>query len=533
MQARRFDVGLEPNPANHQPLSPLTFLAWAEGTYPDKIAVVDGERRFTYARFAERCRRLAGALANAGIGIDDVVSVLAPNSSTLLEAHYGVPLAGAVLNALNTRLDAATIAFILDHARTHLLIVDADLEPLARAAVAQATSAPDVVVAGGAGDAYEAFLARAAPAPMVMPSSEWQALSLCYTSGTTGNPKGAVYHHRGAFLNAMGNALTFGLSPESRYLWTLPMFHCNGWTYTWAVTAVGGTHVCLRRVEPRQIFELIDAEQVTHLCGAPIILNMLAHAPDRPERPFMQRVKAATGGAAPPSAVIGALEPLGFDVVHLYGLTETFGPATVAAAQPHWPALSLAARSREMARQGVRYPTMSEMRVADQATLEPVPADGTTIGEVLFRGNTVMKGYLDNPGATADAFAGGWYHTGDLAVLHADGYMEVKDRSKDIIISGGENVSSLEVEDVLYRHPAVLEAAVVARPDPVWGEHPCAFVTLKDGAGADAQALIAHCKAEMASFKAPRTIVFGPLPKTSTGKIQKFELRAQAKALAD
>ncbi len=531
MSNDRFERGLERQPANFQPLSPLSFLDWAAGTYPDKVAVVDGDRRFTYRLFRDRCCRLAGALAGRGIGGGAVVSLLAPNTSALLEAHYGVPLAGTVLNALNTRLDAKTVANTVRHAQSRLLIVDHELEEVARAAVALIDTPPELVVAGGSLDGYEALLEAAEPVAVALPDDEWAALSLCYTSGTTGNPKGAVYHHRGAYLNALGNALVFGLSPESVYLWTLPMFHCNGWTFTWAVTAVGGTHVCLRRVEPKPAFELIERERVTHLCGAPIVLNMFAHSADKPARPFAHKIKAATGGAAPPSAIIAAMEPMGFEVLHLYGLTETYGPATVASPQPDWPALGVDERAREMARQGVRYPTMADLLIADGVTLEPVPADGETIGEVLFRGNTVMKGYLENEAATGAAFAGGWYHSGDLAVLHPDGYMEVKDRAKDIIISGGENISSLEVEEVLYRHPAVLEAAVVAQPDERWGESPCAFVTLKSGAEASAPDLIGWCRQEMAHFKAPGTIVFGELPKTSTGKIQKFVLRERARAL--
>jgi len=528
----RFERGLARDAANFQPLSPLGFLDWAAATFPDKLAVVDGDARYTYRVFAERCRRLAGALIARGLGAGDVVSVLAPNSAPLLEAHYGVPLAGAVLNALNTRLDPKTVAYILGHARSALLICDAELLGVAQAALALMEAPPTLVVAGGAGDGYEALLAGAAPVAVTLPDDEWRALSVCYTSGTTGRPKGAVYHHRGAYLNALGNALVFGLGPDSVYLWTLPMFHCNGWTYTWAVTAVGGTHVCLRKVEAGAVFAAIAAHRATHLCGAPVVLNMLAHSREKPAQPFAHRVKVATGGAAPPSAVIAAMEPLGFEVVHLFGLTETYGPATVACPQPDWPERAVEARARAMARQGVRYPTLAELMVADGRTLAPVPADGATLGEVLVRGNTVMKGYLDDAEATATAFAGGWYHTGDLAVRHPDGYMEVKDRAKDVIISGGENISSLEVEDVLYRHPAVLEAAVVARPDARWGEHPCAFVALKpDAAPLDEAELIAWCRSEMAGFKVPRTIVFTDLPKTSTGKIQKFVLRERAKAL--
>ncbi|MEO1090600.1 MAG: AMP-binding protein [Pseudomonadota bacterium] len=527
----RFERGLARNPANHQPLSPLSFLDWAAGTYPEKVGVIDGERSFTYGQFAERCRRLAGALAATSVRPGDVVSVLAPNSSALLEAHYGVPLAGAVLNALNTRLEPGTIAYVLEHAASRLMIADTELAPLAEAALASLDDPPPLVVAGGPDDAYEAFLEAAEERAITLPDEEWQALSLCYTSGTTGRPKGAVYHHRGACLNALGNALVFGLQPDSVYLWTLPMFHCNGWTYTWAVTAVGGTHVCLRKVEPKAVFEAIGRHRVTHLCGAPIVLNMLAHSPDRPKQPFGHRVRIATGGAAPPSSVIGAMEPMGFEVLHLYGLTETFGPSTVASPQSHWPNLDIDARAAAMARQGVRYPTMAEMRIGDPESCAPVPADGASLGEVLFRGNTVMKGYLGDGGATDAAFAGGWYHSGDLAVLHPDGYMEVKDRAKDVIISGGENVSSLEVEDVLYRHPAVLEAAVVARPDDTWGETVCAFVTLQSEGGATAAELVAYCRDHLAGYKVPRTVVFGELPKTSTGKIQKFELRNRARSL--
>ena len=531
-QGDRFEAGLASDPANHQPLSPLSFLGWAEAAYGDRVAVVDGERRFTYGTFADRCRRLAGALRARDLGRGDVVSVLAPNVTVLLEAHYGVPLAGCVLNALNTRLDARTIAFVLSHAQSRLLVVDHEFADVARAGLAAMAAPPPLLVAGGADDAYEALLADAAPRPITLPDDEWQALSLCYTSGTTGNPKGAVYHHRGAFLNALGNALVLGLSPASVYLWTLPMFHCNGWTYTWGVTAVGGTHVCLRKFEPKVVFDLIGRRGVTHLCAAPVVLTMLVHSPDRPTAPFAQRVKVATGGAAPPSAVIGAMERMGAEVVHLYGLTETYGPSTVAAPQPEWPALGVEARAAAMARQGFRYPTMAEMRVADPTTLDPVPADGATLGEVLFRGSTVMKGYLDNSKATAEAFRGGWYHTGDLAVVHPDGAMEVKDRAKDVIITGGENVSSLEVEEVLYQHPDVMEAAVVARPDAHWGETVCAFVTPKAGAAPSAEAIVAWCRDRLPHFKAPRTVVFGELPKTSTGKIQKFELRERAKGLA-
>jgi fatty-acyl-CoA synthase len=539
-----YDRDLDRNPANYAALTPLDFLVRAASVFPRKVAVIDGARRFTYAQLHARCRRLASALARRGIGRGDTVAVMAPNVSELLEAHYGVPMTGAVLNALNTRLDAKAIAFILDHARAKLLIADRDYAATVAAAVAQMRAPPPVVdivdperpEAQGVGPTtYEALLEEGDPdATWAAPRDEWDAICLNYTSGTTGNPKGVVYHHRGAFLNAMGNALTFGLSPRSVYLWTLPMFHCNGWTYPWAVTAACGTHVCLRRVEPAAIFAAIAEHGVTHMCGAPIVLTMLVHAPAEAKRGFAQRplardVEIATGGAAPPSAVIAAMEAMGFHVTHLYGLTECYGPATVCLEQDAWVDLPVDERAMKVARQGVSYPTLAGLMIADPETLEPVPSDGRTIGEVMLRGNTVMKGYLKNPVASADAFRGGWFHTGDLGVRHQDGYIEVKDRSKDIIISGGENISSLEVEEVLYRHPQVMEAAVVAKPDAKWGESPCAFVTLKPGAAPVAAAdIIGWCRANLAHFKCPRTVVFGPLPKTSTGKIQKFVLRERA-----
>ncbi len=536
-----FEQDLEKREANWRPLSPLDFLAWAGDVFRDRTGVVYEEQRFTYGEFAARCRRLAGALRARGIGRGDTVAVMCPNIPPILEAHYGIPMAGAVLNALNIRLDPAAIAFILEHGEAKMLLTDTAFAPVIREALAKLSRPLDVVDIVDPHETgerlgqitYEDLLAEGDPeTPIALPDDEWQALSLCYTSGTTGNPKGVVYHHRGAFLNAMGNALVFGLRPDSVYLWTLPMFHCNGWTYTWGVTAIGATHVCLRKVDPAKIFELIVREGVTHMCGAPIVLNMLIHAPEDVKRRFPHTVEVATGGAAPPSAVIEAMEGMGFHVTHLYGLTETYGPATVCVEQPDWASLPLTERAAKVARQGVRYPTLGEMRVGDPQTLEPVPADGSTIGEILLRGHTVMKGYLKNAKATEEAFRGGWYHSGDLAVLHPDGYAEVKDRAKDIIISGGENISSLEVEEVLYRHPAVMEAAVVAKPDPKWGETPCAFVTLKPGAEATAEEIVAFCRERLARYKVPKTIVFGPLPKTSTGKIQKFELRERAKQLA-
>jgi fatty-acyl-CoA synthase len=538
MEERPYDAPyLARNPANFAALTPLNFLARSAAIYPDKLAVIDGDRRFTYREFAERCRRFADALRRRGIGKGDTVAVLAPNVPALLEGHYGVPMAGAVLNALNYRLDARAIAFILDHGEAKLLIADYEFAPLAAEALkllGRTLPVVEIGKSGLGGVEYEAFLCEGDPAaPWSPPDDEWQAIALNYTSGTTGNPKGVVYHHRGAFLNALGNAITFGLDRHSVYLWTLPMFHCNGWTYTWGVTAVAGTHVCLRRVEPAPIFAAIAEHGVTHMCGAPIVLNMLVHAPDSARRKFDQTVEAATGGAAPPSAVIEAMERMGFRITHLYGLTECYGPSTVCAWQEEWAEVPPADKAAKMARQGVQYLTLDGQRVVDPQTMQDVPEDGVTIGELVLRSNTMMKGYLKNAAATEEAFTAGWFHTGDLAVLHPDGYAEIKDRSKDIIISGGENISSIEVEEVLYRHPQVMEAAVVARPDDKWGETPCAFVTLKADAGTvTAAEIIAWCRANLAHYKAPKSVVFGPLPKTSTGKIQKYALRDQARELS-
>jgi len=527
--------------ANFTALTPLGLLRRAAAVYPDKLAVIHGATRFTYRELYRRCRRLADALRLRGITRGDTVAVMAPNVPALLEAHYGVPMAGAVLNALNYRLDARSIAFILRHGQAKLLIADREFVPIVRVALEElGGQLPLVEIDDGAGGAslggteYEAFLGEGDPeAEWAVPADEWEPIALNYTSGTTGNPKGVVYHHRGALLNALGNAITLGLDRHSVYLWTLPMFHCNGWTHSWAVTAVAGTHVCLRRVEPAPIFAAIAEHRVTHLCGAPIVLNLLVHAPDEVKRRFDHVVEVATGGAAPPSAMIEAMERMGFRVTHLYGLTESFGPSTVCAWQDEWAALPIAERSAHMARQGAAYLTLDRQRVVDPQTMTDVPADGATLGELVLRSNTLMKGYLKNPAATAAAFEHGWFHTGDLAVTHPDGYVEIKDRSKDIIISGGENISSLEVEEALYRHPQVMEAAVVAKPDPLWGESPCAFVTLKAESDAvAAEDIVAWCRANLAHYKVPRTVVFGPLPKTSTGKIQKYELRERAKGIA-
>ncbi len=537
-----YETGLDKNPANFMPLSPIGFLARSAAVYPDRLAVAYGERRYSWRQALERCRRLAGALAARGVGRGDTVALLAPNIPEAFEAHFGVPMAGAVLNALNIRLDPETIAFILRHGEAKVLIADSEFAPAIEAALARLDRKPVVIdIVDGAGPAgarlgeieYEAFLAEGDPAfPEVMPEDEWEAIALNYTSGTTGNPKGVVYHHRGAYLNALGNILVWGMRQHPVYLWTLPMFHCNGWCFPWTITALAGTHVCLRRVEAAAIYETIAREGVTHLCGAPVVMNMLLNAGPEAKRAFERRIEMMTAGAPPPAAVIEGMEGAGFHITHVYGLTEVYGPATVCAWHDEWDASPAEERARLKARQGVNYPVLDGLMVADPASLAPVPQDGVTMGEVFMRGNIVMKGYLKNPQATEEAFAGGWFHTGDLGVVHADGYIELKDRSKDIIISGGENISTIEVEDVLYRHPGVLEAAVVARPDPMWGETPCAFVTLKPEAAATAEEIIAFCRDHLARFKVPRHVVFAPLPKTSTGKIQKFVLRERAKATA-
>ena len=533
-----YETGLDKNPANFVPLSPIGFLRRSAAVYPQRTAIIHGNRRYTWREAEERCRRLASALAKRRIGRGDTVALMAPNVPEAFEAHFGVPMAGAVLNALNIRLDADTIAFILRHGEAKVLITDTEFAPVIGRALAQLDKKPLVIdiadPAGPGGDKlgavdYESFLAEGDPDfAGLTPEDEWDAISLNYTSGTTGNPKGVVYHHRGAYLNALGNILTWGMSQHPVYLWTLPMFHCNGWCFPWTVTALAGTHVCLRRVEAGAIYEAIERDGVTHLCGAPVVMNMLLNARDRK---LPRPVHMMTAGAAPPATIIGGMEALGFKISHVYGLTETYGPSTVCAWHDEWDALPEDQRARLKSRQGVAYPVLEGLTVADPISLGPVPPDGETMGEVFMRGNIVMKVYLKNPAATEEAFAGGWFHSGDLGVMHPDGYIEIKDRSKDIIISGGENISTIEVEDVLYRHPAVLEAAVVARPDKQWGETPCAFVTLKDGVTAEPAEIIAFCRQRMAHFKAPRRVVFGPLPKTSTGKIQKFVLRERAKAV--
>ena len=536
-----FETGLEKNPANFQALTPLSFIERTAAVYPRRTAVVHGEIRRNWSETYGRCRRLASALERRGLKKGDAVAAVLPNVPAMVEAHFGVSMMGGVLNAINVRLDDAAIAFILQHGEAKVLLTDREFSDAVRGALSRLDDKPlvvdvdDALFDGGEslGDIeYEEFIADGDPGyAWAWPEDEWQACSLNYTSGTTGNPKGVVYHHRGAFLNAIGNMMVWSMPRHPVYLWTLPMFHCNGWCFPWTVAALAGTNVCLRRVEAGAIFDAFAQHGVTHFCGAPIVLNMIANAPQ--PRALERRIEAMTAGAAPPAAVIEAMESRGFDVTHVYGLTETYGPAVVSAWHSEWNERPVADRAALKARQGVRYDVLEALMVADPKSLEPVPKDGETMGEILFRGNNVMKGYLKNPEATGEAFAGGWFHSGDLGVWHEDGYVEIKDRSKDIIISGGENISSIEVESFLYRHPKVLEAAVTARPDGKWGESPCAFVTLKEGVNADETEIIEFCRANMAGFKVPRTVIFGPLPKTSTGKIQKFILRERARELGE
>jgi len=535
-----YDVGLDKNAANYAPLTPLSFIAWSARVCPNRVAVIHGERRFTWAQTYARSRRLAAALASRGVTVGDTVAVLLTNTPEMYEAHFGVPMTGAVLNTLNTRLDAHTIAFMLEHGEAKVLIVDREFSNLAAKALDMIERRPLVIDVDdplyegegeGRGTEYEAFLNGGDPEyEWQSPSDEWNAISLNYTSGTTGNPKGVVYHHRGAYLNAIANVLAWGMPRYPVYLWTLPMFHCNGWCFPWSVAAQSGTNVCLRKVDAARISELMREHGVTHYCGAPIVHNTLLAAPRELREGITHRIHAMVAGASPPPAMIEGLERINVELTHTYGLTEVYGPATVCAKQEEWEALEPNEQAIRNGRQGVPYVLESDAAVLDPERMEPVPANGETMGEIMFRGNIVMKGYLKNPAATTQAFAGGWFHSGDLAVTHADGYMKIKDRAKDIIISGGENVSSLEVEDALHRHPAVFAAAVVAQPHEKWGEAPCAFVELKPGATVTEAELIDHCGQWLARFKVPKTIVFGPLPRTSTGKVQKFILREQAKS---
>ena len=535
-----YDLDLDKNPANFQPLTPLTFLERAAGVHPDRTAIVHGPLRRSYREFYARARRLASALERRGVGRGDTVSVVLPNTPAMLECHYGVPMAGAVLNTLNTRLDARIIAFSLEHSGAKVLITDREFSPVVKAALDLVADKPLVIdyddpEFSGAGERlgsmeYEELLEEGDPDyAWSPPRDEWDAVALNYTSGTTGDPKGVVYHHRGAYLLALGNIVTSGMGQHPVYLWTLPMFHCNGWCFPWSLSIVAGTHVCLRAVRSKPMYDAIADHGVTHLCGAPIVMSTLLNAPAADKRPLPHTVRFMTAAAPPPEAVLAAMKNAGFDVTHLYGLTEVYGPAVVNEWHSEWDGLDPSEYAAKKARQGVRYPVLEALDVLDPETMQPVPADGTTLGEVMFRGNVVMKGYLKNPSATAKAFEGGWFHSGDLGVKYPDGYIQLKDRSKDIIISGGENISSIEVEDALYKHPAVQAAAVVAMPDEKWGETPCAFVELKPDQEATAEDLIAWCRQHLASFKCPRTIVFEEIPKTSTGKIQKFRLREMAR----
>ena len=547
MPRSAYNDELARNPANFQPLTPLAFLERSATVFPGHVAAIHGRQRLSYAEFYARARRLAAALAGLGIGVGDTVSAMLANTPPMLEAHYGVPMAGAVLHAINTRLDAAVVAFQLDHSESKVVIVDREFSGIMAEALQRARANPFVIhyddpdyppdAPVGKGEPigqadYEAFLARGDPNfAWQMPGDEWDAISLNYTSGTTGNPKGVVYHHRGAALMCYANALASGFQRHPVYLWTLPMFHCNGWCFPWSVSAVAGTHVCLRWVRAKAIYQAIAEHGVTHLCGAPIVMATLINAAEAEKRPFAGTVQFMTAAAPPPQAVLAAMAEAGFAVTHVYGLTETYGPAVVNEWKAEWEALDGPGRAAKKARQGVRYPALEGLAMMDPDTMAPVPADGGALGEACFRGNIVMKGYLKNPEATQEAFAGGWFHSGDLGVMHPDGYIQLKDRSKDIIISGGENISSIEVEDALYSHPAVAAVAVVAKPDEKWGETPCAFVELKPGAAATAEELIAHARRHLAHYKCPRHVVFAEIPKTSTGKIQKFRLREMAKAI--
>ncbi|MPW43589.1 acyl-CoA synthetase [Acinetobacter guerrae] len=530
--------------ANFVALSPLRYLERAAYIYPDQSAIIHGTRQLSWKQTYQRCCQFAHQLQQLGIQKNDTVSVLLPNIPAMIEAHFAVPMAGAVLNTLNTRLDAKTIAFMLEHAETKVLLVDPEFAQVAQEAlslVSQQIYVIDVADAEYESELsnpigqieYETWLSQGdTHFEWSLPNDEWDAISLNYTSGTTGNPKGVVYHHRGAYLNAASNIIACGMTPRARYLWTLPLFHCNGWCFAWTIAANGGTNVCLRKVDPELVFRLIAEHKVDYFCGAPIVLSMLINAPKDKQLKFDHRVEVMVAGAAPPAAIIEGMRHIGIIVTHVYGLTETYGPSALCASQAGWNDLSIQEQAQLHSRQGVPYPLQDSMRVLDPETMQPVPADGKTLGEIMFRGNIVMKGYLKNPKATEEAFAGGWFHSGDLAVCHADGYAKITDRAKDVIISGGENISSLEVEEVLYQHPAVMTAAVVAQPDPRWQEVPCAFIELKQGASVTTDELIAHCQQKLARFKVPKDIVITEIPKTSTGKLQKFILREWAKERA-
>ena len=542
MTASPYDRDLDRNPANHQPLTPLAFLERSAQGFPDHIAIVHGRSRWTYAELYARARRLASALTKRGIGRGDTVSVMLANTPAMIECHYGVPMCGAVLNTLNTRLDARAIAFMLDHGETKVVITDREFTGIMGPALKAAGVEPLVVdyddpEFAGPGDRlgsldYEALLSEGHPDfRWLVPHDEWDAIALNYTSGTTGDPKGVVYHHRGAHLLAIGNVLTGSMPRHPVYLWTLPMFHCNGWCFPWTVAVLAGTQVCLRQVRAKPVFDAIADEGVTHLCGAPIVMSALLNAPAGDKRPLPHVVEFFTAAAPPPEAVLAGMRQAGFNVTHLYGLTETYGPAVVNEWHRDWDALPLDEQAARKARQGMRYVTLDGLDILDPDTMESVPADGATMGEAMFRGNVVMKGYLKNPAATAAAFRGGWFHSGDLGVKYPDGYIQLKDRSKDIIISGGENISSIEVEDALYKHPCVQAAAVVAKPDEKWGETPCAFVELRPSEMVSGEELIAWCRQHLAAYKIPRHVVFVELPKTSTGKIQKFRLRDLAREM--
>ena len=533
-----YEQALDRNAANFAPLTPLSFLQRCATVYPERTSIIHGEKTFTWSQTYARCRRLASALARIGIGKGDTVSFMGANTPETFEAHFGVPMTGAVLNALNTRLDAKAIAFILGHAETKVLFTDREHSATIKAALQLVEheilviDIDDPSYQGGEllGERdYEAFIATGdADHRRFQIDDEWQAIALNYTSGTTGDPKGVVFHHRGAYLNAVSNVLCWKMPAHPVYLWTLPMFHCNGWCFPWSLAVVAGVNVCLRHVRDKAMFDAIKRHRVSHFCGAPVVLNTLINAPAELREGIGHQVSAMTAGAAPPAAVIAGMEKMGFSVVHTYGLTETYGPCVVCEPQQEWASLDIDGRAEKLARQGVRAPLQDELMVADPETMKPVPKDGKTMGEIFLRGNIVMKGYLKNPRTTEASFRGGWFHSGDLAVWHRDGYCEIKDRSKDIIISGGENISSLELESVLFRHPKILEAAVVAAPDEKWGEVPCAFVCLKQGEQMTEAEFTTYCRAELAGFKMPKKIIWGPIQKTSTGKVQKYLLREAA-----